>query len=56
MNDNKEQVNVDVAKEAVVEYLLEIVTKEPILEEDVNVALRDFLKDAKESGETVIVD
>jgi hypothetical protein len=56
MNDDKEQVNVDAIKEAVVDYLLDSLTEEPVLEEDVSLSLRDFLKDVKDSGETVVVD
>lgn len=58
MNESKEpvNVNVDVVKEAVLEYLLDSLTEEPVLEEDASLSLRDFLKDVKESGETVVVD
>ena len=58
MNESKEPVNVNIAtvKDAVVEYLLDSLTEEPVLEEDVSLSLRDFLKDAKESGESIVVD
>ncbi len=58
MNKSKEpvKVEVDAVKEAVVDYLLDSLTEEPVLEEDVSLSLRDFLKDVKESGEAVIVD